>query len=236
MIGNFFDEKTQTLTIILMSFPCKWNKCSHCYFHEESSTDKNSIIFKNSEILDEASEILERYNPMNIKIFNGGSFFELPTELYHIIERIVDKKTLSIETRPEMITIPEIEKLEKQLNPKIFNIFIGFDSFNDGIRNNILKKGIPQSEIYRISSLKIPNVYFYSYVIFGIEGIKESSIIESVRQFNSFFSGVTAIEFRKHKGLKLKQKLTSNKLKDWLKLNCLSVDFISEKDDQWEII
>ncbi len=234
MLGNFIDNERKILTIILMGYPCKWNKCSHCYFHEEASTDKKVIIERNNAILNESFNIISENSISNIKIFNGGSFFELPKELYSRINEISKNKTLSIETRPEFITLNTIKELQTELKSKNIKIFIGFDSYFEEIRNNILNKGIPQSEIERISKIKHPQVQFYSYVIFGVQGITEESVKESVNTFNLLFSGTTAIEFRAHKGIKLKKIQSTSDLKQWLSLKCLIVDLIGE-DEQWKI-
>ncbi|MHA1786038.1 MAG: hypothetical protein ACTSVY_12830 [Candidatus Helarchaeota archaeon] len=236
MLGNFLDEKRKELTIILMGFPCTWNSCSHCYFHEESSTEKDVVISKNSKILKDAFNIVKSKRISTIKIFNGGSFFELPIELYQMIRKITEDRVLSVETRPELISKPIVNDLISELKPEFLNIFIGFDSFFENIRNIILNKGIPQSEIYRMSSLKIDGVNFYSYVLFGINGISEESVIISVKKFNSMFKGVTAIEFREHQGLKLKHQPSSQDLKEWLRLNTILVDFIENENEQWKII
>lgn len=235
MLGNFFDEKNGVLTIILMGFPCNWNSCHHCYFNEESSTDESLLLRQNFEILNGSIELLETNEVKFLKIFNGGSFFELPKQLYPIFKIIFNNREISIESRPELITESSIRHLQLELNPKILNIFIGFDSYNEILRNKTLNKGIPQSEITRISSIKIKNAFFYSYVVFGIEGITEVSVMKSVEEFNSIFKGVTAIEFRFHPGLKIKPQVTSYRLKNWLISNCSTVDFLGCDDDQWEI-
>ena len=235
MLGNFIDDEKRILTIILMGYPCRWNKCTHCYFHEESSTDKKAIIKRNNEILDESEKIISE-NPIQvIKIFNGGSIFELPRELYFRINDISENKSLTVETRPELITIDILNKLTTDLKSRNLKIFIGFDSYFEEIRNKVLNKGIPQAEIERISKIKIPNIQFYSYVIFGAEGISEDSVKQSVNTFNILFSGTTAIEFRAHEGLKLNAIASSQDLKQWLTLKCLTVDKIGE-DDQWKIV
>jgi len=112
----------------------------------------------------------------------------------------------------------------------------GFDSFFEDIRNKILNKDIPQSEILRISSIKLPDVFFYSYIIFGTYEISKESVMKSVEQFNSIFTGVTAIEFREHENLRYESQPSSQKLKAWLQSNCFLVDFIMEDDEQWKIV
>ena len=209
MLGSFFDEDKNSLTIILMGFPCDWNSCHHCYFDKEATTVESLLVEKNTIILKESIEILKTNEAKFIKIFNGGSFFELPKQLYPILKNIFGNREISIESRPERITESSIKTILAELNPKLLNIFIGFDSFNEKLRENLFNKGIPQSEITRIASIQAEKVSFYSYVVFGIEGLPEESVKKSVQEFNSLFKGVTAIEFRDHPGLKVKSKKSS---------------------------
>lgn len=236
MLGNFFDDEKGILTIILMGFPCSWNSCQHCYFDDEATSDEFILLRENKKILSKSSEIIETKEINLIKIFNGGSFFELPKELFPLFRTIFQYKEISIESRPEFITKSSIKSLMNELNPKFLNVFIGFDSFSEKIRNTVFNKNIPQSEITRMASMKIKNVSFYSYVVFGIEGISEASVKRSVEKFNSLFKGVTAIEYRYRPRLRLNHQIISESLKNWLKSNCLNVDFIGNDDEQWAIL
>ena len=235
MLGNFFDDVKSILTIILMGLPCSWNSCYHCYFDQEATSDESVLLKENEKILSESIQLIESKKVKLIKIFNGSSFFEIPKALYPSLKPIFEYREISIESRPEFITESSIETIVKQLNPKFLNIFIGFDSFYEKIRNGALNKNIPQSEITRIASIELNNVSFYSYVVFGVEGIIEESIKQSVEKFNSLFKGVTAIEYRYRPGLKLNPRSSSSSFKNWLKSNCHAVDFFGHDDEQWEI-
>ena len=116
---------------------------------------------------------------------------------------------------------------------------IGFEVFDENIRNNVLRKGIPQSEIYRLSEiyrrLKKNNVdvEIIAYVLFGIEGVTEDEVIRSVREFNKLFSGVIAIRYKKYLPHHPQPVRVSKQLASFLEKNTLLVDWGEE--DFWEL-
>ncbi len=235
MLGSWVNRENKEITLILTNFPCSYNQCTHCAFDIESIDDKDEIIYTNEQIIDEARVKISEFELNRIKIFNGGSFFEMPDEIFQILHSITANKEVSIESRPEFLSKKTVKTLFEKIEPSKLNVFIGFDSADEKIRNEILNKGISQSELARvIKELKdIKDVDIYSYILFGIEGVSEESVKESINFFNENLKGVSAIEFRKNPKTNLKHETVSNKLKSFLKQNCVSVDFIGDNDDQW---
>ncbi|MHA1301569.1 MAG: hypothetical protein ACTSO9_19275 [Candidatus Helarchaeota archaeon] len=235
MIGSWINQEKQEITLILTNYPCSYNRCHHCPFDIESINDENEITYTNKQIIEEAKIKISEFGIKKIKIFNGGSFFELPETVFQLLNEITINKEVSIESRPEFLTKKTIIPLFRKLSPSKLNIFIGFDSVDEIIRNKILNKGIPQSEINRILALskELIDISFFSYILFGIEGVSEESVKDSVRFFNQNMNGVSAIEFRENPKSKLKHQKVSENLRDFLTKNCSSVDFIGVDDEQW---
>ena len=235
MLGSWFNKDTGEITIILTNFPRSYNQCTHCPFEIESIDDQEEVIFTNSQIIEEAMEKVTEFSLKKIKIFNGGSFFELPDDVFTILKAITEGKEVNIESRPEFLSKKSIKRIFDELKPSKLKIFIGFDSTDERVRNKLLNKGIPKSELDRIINdlTNIKKVGFYSYVLFGIKGVSEESIKKSVLFFNKYLKGVSAIEFRENPKSKLKHVKISNELRNFLKKNCLVVDFIGDDDEQW---
>ncbi|MFX1452661.1 MAG: hypothetical protein ACFFCM_17620 [Promethearchaeota archaeon] len=168
MLGSWFNKDEGEITIILTNFPCSYNQCTHCPFELESIDDQEEVIFTNSQIIEEAMEKVTEFDLKRIKIFNGGSFFELPDDVITSLKSITEGKEVSIESRPEFLSKKSIKRIFDELKPSKLKIFIGFDSTDERVRNKLLNKGIPESEMNRIiNDLKnIKNVGFYSYVLF----------------------------------------------------------------------
>ncbi|MEM3383038.1 MAG: hypothetical protein QXL52_01335 [Nitrososphaerales archaeon] len=240
MIGITYDEKTKKIVVILKGFTCSWNRCTFCCFYEEATRDIDNLISTNKEII-KKTECLMKEKPVDrISIFNGGSFFELPLSVVYDLSNITNKKIIEIESRPEFLSKDSIGHLFNTLKPRKLILRIGFESIYDDIRNDLLNKGIKDSELRRILKLrsemksKFGNlIEFITYVLFGIEGIDEKSVITSVREFNKSFDGVIAIKYKSYHEWMPKEVKVSKELLEFLRMNCLDVDLTDS--DIWKI-
>ena len=179
MLGVFKveDKLGKRLVVILKGFPCYWGKCSFCPFALEQSTNIRDVIVTNRHIINEAIRVAKEENYNRIAVFNGSSFHELP---YDTVERLRDLargNIFEIESRSEYITLDSISALLDYYQPKRHIIRIGFEVCDENIREKLLIKGMPNSELQRICKLrekvkrlKLP-VEFWVYVLFGIEYI-----------------------------------------------------------------
>ncbi|RLG71899.1 MAG: hypothetical protein DRO08_04035, partial [Thermoprotei archaeon] len=166
-----------------------------------------------------------------ISVFNGGSFYELPLNVVLKLSEITENKIVDIETRPEFISKEVLLKTKQILNAKELVVRVGFENFNEKIMNIVLNKGISQEEITRLSKLRenfkrenIP-IKLIAYVLFGIEGVPEETIVESVEKFNKLFDGVIAIKYRRYLKHHPKEIPISENLVNFLKRNTLLIDW-----------
>jgi radical SAM enzyme (TIGR01210 family) len=231
LIGVIYDEEAKRIIAILKGFVCSWNKCTFCCFYEEAAKNLNDLILTAKEIITRIKGLMNEKLVDRISFFNGGSFFELPLSVIHELSKITSKKIIEIESRPEFLSKDSINYLYSLLKPSKLVIRIGFESIHDEIRNNLLNKGIKDSEVKRILELrnKIKNEFgdlieFIAYVLFGIEGIDEKSVVTSVREFNKSLDGVIAIKYKSYHEWMPKEVKVSKELLEFLRMNCLDVD------------
>lgn len=236
MIGVIYDEEARRIVAILKGFVCSWNKCTFCCFYEESAKDLNDLILTAKEIITKIKGLMDEKPTDRVSFFNGGSFFELPLSAIHDLSQVTKEKIIEIESRPEFLNRDSIRHLYHILNPKRLIIRIGFESIHDDIRNDLLNKGIRNSEVKRIIALRdeVKNEFndlieFIAYVLFGIEGIDEKSVISSVREFKKSLDGVIAIKYRRYHYWMPKDAKISQKLLEFLRINCLDVDLTESK-------
>jgi len=236
LIGVIYDEEAKRITAILKGFVCSWNRCTFCCFYEESAKDLNDLISTAKEIIKELKILINEKLVDRISFFNGGSFFELPLNVIHDLSQITNKKIIEIESRPEFLNKDSIRHSYQILSPSKLIIRIGFESIHDEIRNNLLNKGIRDSEVNRIVSLRNEvkkefddSIEFIAYVLFGLEGIDEKSIIASVKEFGESFDGVIAIKYRRYYEWMPKEVNASQNLIDILRTNCIDVDLTESK-------
>jgi len=232
MLGVFREDGRlgKRLIIIFKGLPCSWNRCTFCpFFIEQGSLEE--VIRINNEILNKAKKVLWKENIERISVFNGGSFYELPLNVVLKLSEITENKIVDIETRPEFISKEVLLKTKQILNAKELVVRVGFENFNEKIRNIVLNKGISQEEITRLSKLRenfkrenIP-IKLIAYVLFGIEGVPEETIVESVEKFNKLFDGVIAIKYRRYLKHHPKEIPISENLVNFLKRNTLLIDW-----------
>ena len=232
------DKLGKRLVLILKNYPCSWGRCSFCPFHLEQSTNTWDIITFNRRIIREALRIVETEEYERIAVFNGGSFSELPYDTVNELVPLAKNRVFEIESRSNFITEDFVRNLLRLLEPKKLVVRIGFEVADQYIREKLLRKGMPDSEIKRILWIKhrireegLP-VEFWVYVLFGIEYIPEEKVIESIKYFKKLFDGVIAIKYKKYLPEHPEEKTASSALARFLEEEADLVDWGGE---EWEI-
>jgi len=240
LIGITYDEKTNKIVAILKGSVCSWNKCTFCCFYEEAAKNLGDLILISKDILWKIKELMKEKPVNKLSFFNGGSFFELPLSVISDISEVTKQKLVEVESRPEFLDIDSIRHLYNILNPRKLVFRIGFESIYDNIRNGLLMKGISKGEVDRIVKLRdiIKNEFegevdFIAYVLFGIEGIDDGSIVSSVKKFNKFLDGVIAVKYRMYFEQMPKEVEVPYSLLEFLRMNCLDIDMT--ESEIWRI-
>ncbi|MEM2873394.1 MAG: hypothetical protein QXD82_04395 [Nitrososphaerales archaeon] len=231
MIGAIYDEEEKRIIAILKGFVCSWNRCTFCCFYEEAAKSLDDLILTAKEIIPRIKGLMDEKLVDRISFFNGGSFFELPLGIIYDLSKVTNKKIVEIESRPEFLSKDSISHLYHVLKPSKLIIRIGFESIHNDIRNHLLNKGITDSEVKRIVELRDymknksdVSIEFIAYVLFGLKGIDEKSVIMSVREFNKIFDGVIAVKYKRYHEWMPKGVRVSKELLEFLRTNCLDVD------------
>jgi len=231
------DSLGRRLVVILKGFPCSWGRCSFCPFALEQSFNLREIIETNRRIVEDAVKIAESEGYERVAVFNGSSFHEL---LYDTVERLrplARGRVFEVEERSEYVTRESIEALLSYYSPRRLVIRIGFEVFDERIREELLRKGMPNTEVFRVARLRKElkrkgyPVDFLIYVLFGIEHIPEEKVVESVREFKKLFDGVIAVRYRKYLPNHPREVPVSEGLAAFLNAEADLVDWGGE---QWE--
>ncbi len=232
VLGSFYSEDKlgRRLIVILQGQPCSWGRCVFCPFQEEQGT-LLEVIKNNRRILAEAEEIAREKRVERISVFNGGSFFELPVDTLVRLRKLCAGKVVDVESRPEFVDFDSVVGALQSLGASQLVVRVGFECFDERLRNKLLNKGIPQSEVYRLAELRRElrkrgyPIKFIVYVLFGIEGLPEEKVVESVREFNKLFDGVIAIRYKRFKPEHPREVEVSSELKKFLEENTLLVSW-----------
>lgn len=138
---DLLDAKSvSSLTVILRTIGCRWNKCTMCGYASEGAPATAD------DLLMQFAQALQRLSPEDkiIKIYTSGSFLdprEVPeTARDRILDIIRDKgiERLVIESRPEHITPEHVKDCLSKVETEFA---IGLETSNDLIRDNTIHKG-----------------------------------------------------------------------------------------------
>jgi len=241
MIGLFKvkDKLGKRLVLILKGYPCSWGKCIFCPFAIEQSSNIREILEVNRSIIKKAVRLIGSEGYRRVAVFNGSSFHELPYDTAEKLAPIAYERVFEIEERPEYVTEDSVKFLYRSYLPAKLIIRVGFEVFDKSLRNNYLRKGIPDSEIFRLSSLRnalrkeeVP-AEIWTYVLFGIEGLPEEAVIESVKRFKELLDGVIAVKYHKYLLHHPEERPVSEGLRKILEENADLVDWGNE---EWLIV
>ncbi len=240
MIGvfRFKDRLGRRVVIILKSYPCSWGKCSFCPFALEQSVNIKEVLETDKELIDQAIRLVEEEGVNRVAVFNGGSFNELPLDIALRLGALSKGRVFEVEERPEFVTEEHVKGLMNLLRPGKLIIRVGFEVRDEELRLNYLRKGIPDSELFRLADLrrtlkrKGMEVEIWSYVLFGIEGIPEDEVVRSVEEFKKMFDGVIAVKYHKYLPHHPKEVIVSERLRKFLESRA---DLVDWGGDEWVI-
>lgn len=123
-----------------------------------------------------------------VTVFNGGSFLtdrEIPPEARsHLYRRFAAHhcaQELMVETRPEFVRERTLDEAEDLIGGKTLMLAIGLESFDDHVRNEILKKYIGrQSFLSAIERLQCRGFRSFVYTFLGAPGLSERAAYDDV--------------------------------------------------------
>ncbi|MBN1674739.1 MAG: hypothetical protein JXR37_27085 [Kiritimatiellae bacterium] len=155
----WFQESDEGLVLFVVFYTqaCRWSKCLGCNLPSKCSRFHVGYkpLIAQVDTLFAMPEVEEkRLSIRKVIVSNNGSVLDQETfsstALLYLMAKlnltIPNLKTLTMETRPEYVDLPELEFLKRALEegdtPTTLELAIGFEVFDDHIRNNIFKKGL----------------------------------------------------------------------------------------------
>lgn len=160
----------KALFLILFTPKCRYAKCSGCNLPSLSSQDKTtspSAVYKQVDyVLKESVSIGEKNSIKEVILSNNGNLFDIKTMptlslLYTIntlIEELAQLQKIIIESRIEYLsehqlqTINEVLSAHEDRNIQI-EIALGFEIFDDELRNGYYQKGFYKSSLEKLMPL-----------------------------------------------------------------------------------
>jgi len=233
------DRLGRRLVLVLRGLPCAWGRCTFCPFSLEQSVNLGEVIRDNRRVIREALRLLGECRASRVSVFNGSSFYELPYETVAELRPLTEGRVVDIESRPEYLSLGSLRAALQALGARLLVVRVGLEVWDDEIREGLLRKGIPRSEILRVSRLRLEArerglpVQIYAYVLFGVEGVPEEKVLESLRVFNKLFDGVIAVRYHRYHPRHPAEAPVSKRLAEVLEREAVLVDWGEEPE--WTI-
>ncbi len=158
----WFQESDEGLIlfIVFYSQACRWSRCLGCNLPSKMSCEHVSykaLVAQIDYIFQDREVIEQRQNIRKVIVSNNGSILDeetfSSTALMYLLAQLnlnlPNLALLSIETRVEYVDVAELEFISRALaegdTPTQLEIAIGFEAFDDYIRNSIFDKGLSLS-------------------------------------------------------------------------------------------
>ncbi|AZV57719.1 radical SAM protein [Clostridium sp. AWRP] len=170
-------QKNPREIVLLKASPCIWGHCSFCDYIDDNSTDTNSNITFNENIL---KKVTGKYK--TLETINSGSCFELPLETLEYIRSVVVSKGIKkLFFESHWLYKDRLHEMEDFFKvPIIFKC--GIETFDDNFRNKILHKGAVFSGPAEVAK------YFKSIcLLVGIKGQTTEMIKKDIEYLLKYF-------------------------------------------------
>lgn len=195
----WFQESDEGLIlfVVFYSQACRWSQCLGCNLPSQMSQEHVSYkalihqidhIFCNPQVVHQQDKIHK------IIVSNNGSILDEDTFsstalMYLLVQlnlRLPNLKALSLETRAEYVDPAELEFLARALSESEsgakLEIAIGFEAFDDHIRNDVFFKGLTLARFEQLVSDVAPygfriKCYFTQK---PVPGMTESEAVEDI--------------------------------------------------------
>ncbi len=156
---HWFQQPQEGLTLFLVFYTraCRWARCLGCNLSSTESQFEvpfNDIMKQVDHVFDFLLSPGQKENLKKIILSNNGSVLDeatySTTALLYFVARMnmncPNISVLTLETRPEYVDMTELEVLHRALQegktPTNLELAIGFEAFDDKIRNDHFRKGL----------------------------------------------------------------------------------------------
>lgn len=201
-----------TLFLVLYTQSCRWARCAGCNLPSRESQFKvpfNDIMKQVDYIFDFLLSQQQKDKLQKIILSNNGSVldeetFSTTALLYFVAKMNMSCPNISVltlETRPEYVDIEELEVLNRALQegpiPTQLELAVGFEAFDDKIRNDYFYKGLSlvtfEAMVEKIARYGFKlKTYF---MLKPIPGLSEEDAIEDILQGIDYLDNLS----RQHK-------------------------------------
>lgn len=169
---NKITEKRKREIVLLIGKGCVYKKCTFCDYHLDKCSDSKECYELNRKVLENVTGEFGE-----LEVINSGSVFELDQDTLSLIRDICRRKNISvIHFESHYLYRDRIPKLRKDFSAFTLKMKLGLETFDGELRENLLKKGIPETDP-KIISENFDEANF----LFGITGQSAKSMENDIK-------------------------------------------------------
>lgn len=164
-------EKDPREIVLLRGRGCFYKKCAFCDYHLDASPDDEANRKLNQSVLD---QVTGQYH--NLEVINSGSFHELGQQTLALIKQTAEEKQINIlHFEAHYLVRNKIQALRDFFRPIELKLRIGIETFDENLRENILKKGMPNA-----TPEEIARYFQEANFLVGVTGQTEAMIQKDI--------------------------------------------------------
>ena len=169
---NKITEKRKREIVLLIGKGCVYKKCTFCDYHLDKCSDSKQCFELNRSVLENVTGEFGE-----LEVINSGSVFELDQNTLSLIQSICRRKNISvIHFESHYLYRHKIPSLRRDFSDFTLKMKLGLETFDSGLRENLLKKGISDTDP-KIISESFDEANF----LFGIAGQSAASMENDIK-------------------------------------------------------
>ncbi|MDE7078993.1 MAG: radical SAM protein [Clostridia bacterium] len=165
-------EKRKREIVLLRGSGCVYKKCAFCdYYHDSCKNEKENFLL-NSQVLEKVDG---QYG--DLEIINSGSVFELDKDTIELIKQTAKAKCIkTLHFESHYLYRNRIPALREEFCDFDLKMKLGLETFDNELRENVLKKGIHEKDCYVIAQN-----FDEANFLFGIKGQDSNTMLNDIK-------------------------------------------------------
>ena len=178
---SVIEDKRKREIVLLRGSGCVYKKCTFCDYYLDSCKDANANFAINKEALDKVSGIYG-----DLEVINSGSVFELDGESLDYIQKVCYAKGIkTLHFEAHYLYRNKMAALRERFGDFDVKMKLGLETFDYNLRENILRKGIAESNPQTIAE-----GFDEVNLLFGLSGQSAESMQNDMQLALEYFERV----------------------------------------------
>lgn len=205
----WFQETPEGLLLFTVMYTqaCRWAKCLGCNLPSQVSREHvgyKDIVKQVDFLFEHVLSDQQKLDLRKIILSNNGSILDedtfSTTALFYFITKMnlhcPNISVLTLEGRPEYADLSEIELLARAIKegdtPTVLEMAIGFEAFDDEIRNDHFLKGLDLKKFEEFAAMIAEHGYHLKtyFMLKPIPGLSEEDAMKDIEQAIQYLDGI----------------------------------------------